>query len=93
MKLFKDSIKLLRDKNSFSSTLDLVHAIALTVGLFVLIGFFFIYKPVVLLVILVAGMLVMGWFMLATFFPELHEQLQTAKRWLIQLFPRNGGPH
>ena len=89
MKLFKDSIKLLQDKSSFSSTLDLIHAIALTVGLFVLIGFFFIYKPVVLLFILGAGMLVMGWFMLAAFFPELHEQLQIAKRWLIQLVQRS----
>lgn len=86
MKLFKDSLKLLRDKSYFEHTLDAVYAVALIAGLFMLIGYFFIYKPIVLLFILIAGMLIMGWFMLAVLFPDLHEQIQVARRWLMQLF-------
>lgn len=84
MKLFEATRKLFTDKSIFSTLLDQVHALALTLGVFLIVGFFFIFKPIILLYLLIAGMLVAGWFMLYFIFPDLHSWTQIHQKNLMK---------
>ena len=86
MKLFKDTIKLLRNQKYFDDSLDSIYALALIIMVFFVIGFVYIFKPVILLYLLILGMLVMGWFMIALLFPDLFEKIQKVKRSILSVF-------
>jgi hypothetical protein len=71
-------------RNYFDSVLEHIYAIALTLLVFVAIGYIFIFKPIVLFYLLIASMLVMGWFMMYLLFPKLYDQFQTIVRSAIR---------
>jgi hypothetical protein len=84
MEKLKKAINHLIHGNYFDSVLEHIYAIALTLFVFVAIGYIFVFKPVVLFYLLIASMLVMGWFMMYLLFPKLYDQFQTMVRSAIR---------
>ena len=82
MKLFRETIEFLKSGEFYGGLIERMFALVVCVGIFAALAFAFIYKPIILLYVLIAGMLVMGWFMLYFVFPELHEWIHAAKTWV-----------
>ena len=84
MKKLKQALKYLLYGNYFDTVLEHIYSVALTIGLFLAIGYFFIFYPIALLYLLILGMLVMGWFMMALLFPDLFAQLNAIMTSVLQ---------
>ena len=88
MKLFEETIKFLKSSEFFTGILDRIFLLLFSAVFFGLLIYVFIYKPVILFYLLVAGMLVMGWFMLYFIFPGAQEWVFSLRRALVQLLSK-----
>ncbi len=70
----------------FESVLDHIYGLALAAGVFFVVGYFYIFNPVILLYVLIAGMLFVGWFMMYFLVPEWYDRIQKLKYSIVQLF-------
>ena len=80
MKLFKETLAFLTSGEFFSGVIERMFALLVSVAVFALVILCYIYKPEILLYLLILGMLVMGWFMLYFIFPEFHEWINHFRR-------------
>ena len=86
MKLFKQTLAFLTSSEFFAGTIERLFALVVSIAVFAAVIVCYIYKPIILLYLLIAGMCLMGWFMLYFIFPEIHERLYSIRRLLINLF-------
>ena len=80
MKLFKETIAFITSGELFSGVIERLYALTVSIAVFAGVILCYIYKPKILLYLLILGMLVMGWFMLYFIFPEFHEWINELKR-------------
>ena len=81
MKLFRETIAFFTNGEFFAGVIECMFALAVSVAVFAAVIISYIYKPEILLYLLIAGMLIMGWFMLYFIFPELHERVNELQRY------------
>ncbi len=86
METVKKILHCLLHGDYFESVLDHIYGLALAVGVFIVVGYFYIFNPVILLYVLLAGLLFVGWFMMYFLVPEWYEQIQKIKDFIVQLF-------
>ena len=85
MKLFKETLEFLKSGEFFSGVIERMFALLVTIVFFAAIIVCYVFKPIILLYVLILGMLIMGWFMLYFIFPEAHEWLHATKRRLLNV--------
>lgn len=85
MKIVKEMLAFLSSGEFFSGVIERMFALLVSVALFAALILCYVYKPVILLYILIAGLLIMGWFMLYFIFPEIHERIAGLKRFIRSL--------
>jgi hypothetical protein len=89
MKKLNKALNKLLHGDYFDTVLEHIYAVALVVLLFLAIGYFFIFYPIVLLYLLIAGMLLMGWFMMIALFPDFYHQVRSIMTSALQFFGKN----
>ena len=82
MKLFKETLAFFTSGDFFTGVIERMFALVVSVAVFAAVIISYIYKPEILLYLLIAGMLTMGWFMLYFIFPEIHERINELQRYL-----------
>lgn len=82
------ALKYLLYGDYFDTVLERMFGIALAIGLFLAIGYIFMVKPVILFYLLIAGMLVMGWFMMILLFPDFFHQLRAMMTSVVQFLSK-----
>lgn len=89
MKLFKETLAFITSGEFFSGVIERMFALLVSVAVFAAVIACYIYKPEILLYLLILGMVVMGWFMLYFIFPEIHESIHQFRRWLGRLWAKH----
>jgi len=88
MKIFRETLAFLTSGEFFSGLIERLFALLVSVAVFAAVIVCYIYKPEILLYLLILGMLVMGWFMLYFIFPEIHEWINDLKRFISRLLTK-----
>ena len=88
MKIFKETLAFLTSGEFFSGVIERMFALLVSIAVFAAVILCYVYKPEILLYLLILGMLAMGWFMLYFIFPEIHEWIHGIKRYLTKLLDK-----
>ena len=86
METVKKVLRYLLSKDYFDSVLDLIYGLAFTAGVFIVIGYFYIFNPTIIFYFLIVCFLILGWFMMYFLVPEWYDRIQKLKYSIIQLF-------
>lgn len=88
MKIFRETLAFLTSGEFFSGVIERLLALLVSVAVFAAVIVSYVYKPELLLYLLILGMLCMGWFMLYFIFPEFHEWINKMRRFIISLLSK-----
>jgi hypothetical protein len=86
MKTVKKVLQYLLSEGYFHSALDIIYGLALTAGVFFVIGYLYIFYPAIIVYFMIACFLVAGWFMMYFLVPEWYDRIQKLKYFIVQLF-------